>query len=281
MNSLMSTDSYYQGRNSGKYRPTREDVLFAPLDYRCMIGPEKRIGQDRVVSQQVVPVSVERKTDSKLYLNSASAGPVKPPTIIDKRVERVVEVIREAPVEKVVETMKERLQVTEKVTERPGTTVYEEHPRVEERVRNVPVERTVYKEVTQEVVIDKVVEVIVEVLRVVEVPRIVERRVEVIQEVPSVRYVDKVITREVPVVRVVDRKVEVIKEIPMEVIKEVPIYVKNDVSSYNERDRATAGSGVGGFAGGLDSQMYGQKRVSVGPELHVMDRALVDPRRRT
>jgi hypothetical protein len=37
--------SHSPGRNSGKYRPTREDVLFAPLDYRCMIGPEKRIGQ--------------------------------------------------------------------------------------------------------------------------------------------------------------------------------------------------------------------------------------------
>mmetsp|Transcript_70362 Transcript_70362/g.187488 ORF Transcript_70362/g.187488 Transcript_70362/m.187488 type:complete len:294 (-) Transcript_70362:238-1119(-) len=281
---LMPVNDPYASGRSSKYRPTREEVLYAPLDYRSMIGNEKRVGQDKIVATQAIPVVFEKKAENRQYLNSQIIAPNKAVTLIDKRVDRIVEVIREAPFDKVVEATKERLQVTEKVQERPGTTVYEEHPRVEERVRHVPVERTVYKEAVQEVVIDKVVEVLVEVLRVVEVPRIVERRVEIIQEVPSIRYVDRVVSREVPMVRVVERKVEVIKEVPVEVIKEVPIYVKNDVTNYEERDRvATAGTGgmmMSGSYGGMDSQMYGQKRVSVGPELHVMDRSAADGSRR-
>ena len=39
--------------------------------------------------------------------------------------------------------------------------------------------------------------------------KIVERRMEVVKEVPVVRYVDRVVTKEVPVVQVVERVVEV------------------------------------------------------------------------
>ena len=54
-----------------------------------------------------------RRTDSRARrVVRARAGAAKPPTIIDKRVDRVVEVLRDAPVDKVVETMRERLQVT-------------------------------------------------------------------------------------------------------------------------------------------------------------------------
>lgn len=50
--------------------------------------------------------------------------------------------------------------------------------------------------------------------------------VQVLKEVPTIRYVDRVITREVPVVQVVERVVEVLKEVPIEVVKEVPVYVR-------------------------------------------------------
>ena len=43
----------------------------------------------------------------------------------------------------------------------------------------------------------------------VPVDKIVERRMEVVKEVPVVRYVDRVVTKEVPVVQVVERVVEV------------------------------------------------------------------------
>jgi len=49
---------------------------------------------------------------------------------------------------------------------------------------------------------------------------------QVLKEVPTIRYVDRVITREVPVVQVVERVVEVLKEVPIEVVKEVPVYVR-------------------------------------------------------
>ena len=49
---------------------------------------------------------------------------------------------------------------------------------------------------------------------------------QVLKEVPTIRYVDRVVTREVPVVQVVERVVEVLKEVPIEVVKEVPVYVR-------------------------------------------------------
>ena len=70
-----------------------------------------------------------------------------------------------------------------------------------------------------------------------EVPydKIVERRIEVIKEIPVVRYVDRVVTREIPVVQVVERVVEILKERPVEVIKEVPVYVRRDASELETR----------------------------------------------
>lgn len=158
--------------------------------------------------------------------------------IIDKNVDRIVEVIRLVPVQKVVERLVERLQVIEKPSVR-------DVPQIQTRVivenvdKPVNIEREVYTEMVQEVVIDKVVERIVEKIREVPVDKIVERRVEVIEEVPVVRYVDRVITKEVPVIQVVDRVVEILKEKPVETIKEVPVYVKVEVGEAETRTRGT------------------------------------------
>lgn len=72
-------------------------------------------------------------------------------------------------------------------------------------------------------------------MREVPVDRIVERRVEVIKEIPVVRYVDRVVTKEIPIVQVVERVVEILKERPVEVIKEVPVYVRRDASDLETR----------------------------------------------
>jgi len=87
------------------------------------------------------------------------------------------------------------------------------------------------KQVEKEVIVEKRVEIPVEVIKevvrieYVEVP--VERVVETIKEVPVEKVVE--IIKEVPVERVVEKIVEIIKEIPVEkvvikdVIKEVPV----------------------------------------------------------
>jgi len=88
-------------------------------------------------------------------------------------------------------------------------------------------EKQVEKEVIVEKRVEIPVEVIKEVVRVeyVEVP--VEKIVEIIKEVPVEKVVE--IIKEVPVERVVEKVVEIIKEIPVEkvvikdVIKEVPV----------------------------------------------------------
>ena len=101
------------------------------------------------------------------------------------------------------------------------------------------------KQVEKEVIVEKRVEIPVEVIKevikieYVEVEKPVERiveivkevPVEVIKEIPVERIVEKIIEviREVPVERVVEKIVEVIKEVPVEkvvvkdVIKEVPV----------------------------------------------------------
>jgi hypothetical protein len=88
-------------------------------------------------------------------------------------------------------------------------------------------EKQVEKEVIVEKRVEIPVEVIKEVVRVeyVEVP--IEKIVEIIKEVPVEKVVE--IIKEVPVERVVEKVVEIIKEIPVEkvvikdVIKEVPV----------------------------------------------------------
>ncbi|MGX6485643.1 MAG: G5 domain-containing protein [Aerococcus sanguinicola] len=106
-------------------------------------------------------------------------------------VEKIVEVVKEVPVEKVVEVVKE-----------------------------VPVE--VIKEVPVEVIKEVPVEKIVEIVK--EVP--VEKVVEVIKEVPVkiIKEVPVEVIKEVPVEKIV----EIVKEVPVEVIKEVPVEIIKD-----------------------------------------------------
>lgn len=89
-------------------------------------------------------------------------------------------------------------------------------PEIIERIVEVPVE------------VDRIVEVPVEVIKevekIVEVP--VDRMVEVIKEIPVDRMVE--VIKEIPV----DRMVEVIREVPVEVIKEVEKIVEVPVNYY-------------------------------------------------
>ena len=131
-----------------------------------------------------------------------------PPAVVEKIVEKRVEVpvekivVKEVPVEKIVEKI------------------------VEKRVE-VPVEKIVVKEVPVEKVVEKVVEKRVEVPSEKLVEKVVEKRVEV----PVEKIVEKVVVKEVPVEKIVEKIVEVpvekivVKEVPVEkiVVKEVPV----------------------------------------------------------
>ena len=127
---------------------------------------------------------------------------VEVPVEVEKVVERVVEKRVEVPVERVVE------KVVEKRVEVP----VEVEKIVEKRVE-VPVEKIVEKRV--EVPVEKIVERVVEKEVRVEVPvpveKIVERIVVKRVEVPVEKVVEKVVEKivEVPVERIVERVVEV------------------------------------------------------------------------
>ena len=133
---------------------------------------------------------------------------VEVPVEVEKVVERVVEKRVEVPVERVVE------KVVEKRVEVP----VEVEKIVENRVE-VPVEKVVEKRV--EVPVEKIVERVVEKEVRVEVPvpveKIVERIVVKRVEVPVEKVVEKVV--EVPVERIVERVIEV--EPPRAVVPEV------------------------------------------------------------
>ena len=133
---------------------------------------------------------------------------VEVPVEVEKVVERVVEKRVEVPVERVVE------KVVEKRVEVP----VEVEKIVEKRVE-VPVEKVVEKRV--EVPVEKIVERVVEKEVRVEVPvpveKIVERIVVKRVEVPVEKVVEKIV--EVPVERIVERVIEV--EPPRAVVPEV------------------------------------------------------------
>ena len=137
---------------------------------------------------------------------------VEVPVEVEKVVERVVEKRVEVPVERVVE------KVVEKRVEVP----VEVEKSVEKRVE-VPVEKIVEKVV--EVPVEKIVERVVEKEVRVEVPvpveKIVERIVVKRVEVPVEKVVEKVVEKivEVPVERIVERVIEV--EPPRAVVPEV------------------------------------------------------------
>ena len=137
---------------------------------------------------------------------------VEVPIEVEKVVERVVEKRVEVPVERVVE------KVVEKRVEVP----IEVEKIVEKRVE-VPVEKVVEKVVEKivEVPVEKIVERVVEKEVRVEVPvpveKIVERIVVKRVEVPVEKVVEKIV--EVPVERIVERVIEV--EPPRAVVPEV------------------------------------------------------------
>ena len=133
---------------------------------------------------------------------------VEVPVEVEKVVERVVEKRVEVPVERVVEkVVEERVEVPVEVEKI-----------VEKRVE-VPVEKIVEKRV--EVPVEKIVERVVEKEVRVEVPvpveKIVERIVVKRVEVPVEKVVEKIV--EVPVERIVERVIEV--EPPRAVVPEV------------------------------------------------------------
>ncbi|BGP16016.1 hypothetical protein JCM10213_005433 [Rhodosporidiobolus nylandii] len=150
---------------------------------------------ERIVEREV-PVEVVREVERVVNREV----PVE--RVVEKEVERIVEVPVEVPVEKIVEVIKE-VPVD----------------RVVEVLKEVPVE--VVKEVIRELPVEVIKEVIKEVP--VEVERVVERtvEVEVPKEVERIVYVDKVVDREVPVeveqIVYVDKLVEVVKEVPRDV----------------------------------------------------------------
>jgi hypothetical protein len=117
--------------------------------------------------------------------------------IIDKQAERLVEVIQLQSVEKVVDRLFETIQIQDQhLTE--NILIQQVVPDIVTVQRPVYYDREVLKENIQEIYVDKVVERVVEVLREVYVDKIVQRRIEVLKEVPTIRYVDRIVTREVP-----------------------------------------------------------------------------------
>ncbi len=134
------------------------------------------------------------------------------PPSAESTTELVAEIIKEVPVEKIVEI--------EKIVEVPVEVVKEV-----EKIVEVPVEIEVIKEIEVEKVVEVPVEVIQEVEKVVEVEKIVE--VEVIKEVEKIIEVPVEVERNVEVVKEVEveKIVEVIKEVevPVEVVKEIPV----------------------------------------------------------
>jgi hypothetical protein len=116
--------------------------------------------------------------------------------------------------------------------------------------KEVIVEKIIYQDVIKEVEVEKVVEKIVEVIKEVPVEKIievikevpVERIVEVIKEVPiEIKGNTKVITKEVIKEVPIDRIVEVIKEVPVEKIIEVikEVQVIKEVTNEKELQKLT------------------------------------------
>ena len=140
---------------------------------------------------------------------------VEVPVEVEKVVERVVEKRVEVPVERVVE------KVVEKRVEVP----VEVEKIVEKRVE-VPVEKIVEKRV--EVPVEKIVEKIVEVPVEKIVERVVEKEVRVEVPVPVEKIVERIVVKrvEVPVEKVVEKVVEKIVEVPVERIVERVIEVE-------------------------------------------------------
>jgi hypothetical protein len=144
-----------------------------------------------------VPVVEEKEVIKIEYVDV----PVEKIVTKEVIVEKVVEVIKEVPVDRVVE-------------------------KIVEVTKEIPVEKVVVQEVIKEVPVEIVVEKIVKVsddtqinellLKIQQLENIPPKVVEVIKEVP----VDKVVIQE--------KIVEVVKEVPVEVVKEIIIEKESD-----------------------------------------------------
>ena len=157
--------------------------------------------------------------EAKVYrLHEFPVDKDPPPTVVEK------EVVREVPVEKIVEKRVEVPveKVVEKIVEVPVEKI------VEKRVE-VPVEKIVEKEVIKEVP--------------VEVEKIVEKIVEKRVEVPVEKIVEKIVEKrvEVPVEKIVEKIVEVEK--PPRTTVVVPEIIE---PAGNEPPRRAASSGIFG-----------------------------------
>ena len=145
--------------------------------------------------------------------------------VVEKQVEVPVEKRVEVPVEKLVE---KRVEVpVEKLVEKRVEVPVEKV--VEKRVE-VPVEKIVEKVVVKEVPVEKIVEKRVE----VPVEKIVEKRVEV----PVEKIVEKVVVKEVPVEKIVEKRVEVpVEKIVEKVVeKRVEVPVERIVEKIVEKE---------------------------------------------
>mmetsp|Transcript_72704 Transcript_72704/g.106586 ORF Transcript_72704/g.106586 Transcript_72704/m.106586 type:complete len:427 (-) Transcript_72704:735-2015(-) len=224
----------------------------------------RKIGQSQVTEAK--PVSFYRELEPNKYLNAPELEGAREVQVIEKQTERLVEVVQLHPLEKVVDRLFESIQIQDQTaqTELQLTCIV---PEIIEIQKPVHYDREILKEQIQEIYVDKVVERVVEVLREVYIDKIVQRRVEIIKEVPTIRYVDRVITREVPIVQVVERVVEVLKEVPIEVVKEVPVYVRTDVTDVEEHNRnkghyTQAGPSFSQYTGGTQSMVLQQQQSS-------------------
>jgi len=224
----------------------------------------RKIGASTVTEAK--PVSFYRELEPNKYLNAPDIEGARDVQVIEKHAERLVEVMHLQPVEKPVERLFETIQIQDQqaVHELNLTCVV---PEIVEVHKPVHYDREVLKENIQEIYVDKVVERVVEVLREVYVDKVVQRRIEVLKEVPTIRYVDRIITREVPIVQVVERVVEILKEVPIEVVKEVPVYVRTDVSDVEQHNRqkgqyTQVGASYSQYTGGTQSMRVEQVPVS-------------------
>ena len=167
---------------------------------------------------------------AKIYrLHELPADQDPKPQVVEKIVEKRVEVPVEKVVEKQVEVpVEKRVEVpVEKLIEKRVEVPVEKV--VEKRVE-VPVEKIVEKVVVKEVPVEKIVEKRVE----VPVEKIVEKRVEV----PVEKIVEKVVVKEVPVEKIVEKRVEVpVEKIVEKVVeKRVEVPVERIVEKIVEKE---------------------------------------------
>jgi hypothetical protein len=155
--------------------------------------PNKPIEKEKIVEKRVeVPVEVIKEVVKIEYVEV----PVEKVVTKEVPIEKIVEVIKEVPVERVVE-------------------------KVVEVVKEVPVERVVVQEVVKEIPVEVVVEKIIKVSDDTQINELLSKIQQLENQPPKVVEVFK----EVPVDKVViqEKIVEITKEVPIEVIKEVII----------------------------------------------------------